>query len=118
EPLIRLAAGWVHALRAVSIAALALMIAGGFVGTRNPYANINMTLFWVIFVLGCFYLVAIVGDLYALANPWRALCDIIERAFPGLFRPRRDYPRALGYYPALLLYMAFIWVELFARTQP
>jgi hypothetical protein len=118
EPTVRLTAGWVRALRAASVLALMLTIVAGFVGTRNPYANINMTLFWVIFVLGCFYLVAIIGDLYALANPWRALCDVVERAVPGLFRPRRHYPRGFGYYPALILYMAFIWIELFARTQP
>src|SRR5262245_23508794 len=108
----------VYVLRAFSLFALALTIVAGFIGTRNPYANINMTLFWVFFVLGCFYLVALVGDLYDVANPWRTLCKMLERGRPGLFRARRAYPPALAYYPALLLYMAFIWIELFARTQP
>ena len=108
----------VYALRAFSLFALALTIVAGLVGTRNPYANINMTLFWVFFVLGCFYLVALIGDLYEVANPWRTLCDIAERVRPGLFRGRRAYPPRLAYYPALALYMAFIWIELFARTQP
>jgi hypothetical protein len=109
---------WLVALRILSTAALLLTIVAGFIGARNAYASINMTLFWVIFVLGCFYVVALAGDLYALANPWRVLCDVLERVAPRMFRPRRPYPRALAYYPALILYIAFIWIELFANTQP
>src|SRR5262249_30168073 len=93
-------------------------IVSGLVGTNNAYANINMTLFWVIFVLACFYLAAIVGDLFELANPWRTLHEWIERLAPRLLRPRLAYPHALGYYPALALYAAFIWLELFGHIQP
>ncbi|HEY3178184.1 MAG TPA: hypothetical protein VGL25_04830, partial [Casimicrobiaceae bacterium] len=118
KTILRLGVGWIIALRVASVFALVLTIVAGFVGTRNPYANINMTLFWVIFALGCFYLVALIGDFFALANPWRVLCDVIDRAFPRLFRARSTYPAALGYYPALVLYFAFIWIELFGRTQP
>jgi len=106
------------ALRTLSVFALLLSIVAGFIGVRNAYANINMTLFWVVFVLGCFYLTALVGDYYALVNPWRALCDLGDRITSGLFRARRAYPAALAYYPALILYIAFIWIELFAHTQP
>ena len=66
-----LAGVWLTALRVIGAFALALAIVAGFFGAGNAYTNINMTLFWVIFALGCFYLVALVGDLYALANPWR-----------------------------------------------
>ena len=94
-------------------------IVAGLVGTRNLYANINMTLFWIVFVLGFFYLAAIVGDLYELANPWRALCRWIERvARRRVSRRAAPIRRWLGYYPALVLYVAFIWIELFAHTQP
>jgi hypothetical protein len=105
--------------RALSVFLLLLTILTGLVGARNVYTNFNMTFFWIVFVLGFTYLVAIVGDVYAAINPWRVLCDGLERARPGLFRARHAYPAAaLGYYPALVLYIAFIWVELFGRTQP
>jgi hypothetical protein len=116
--LARIGGGWLLMPRITAVFALALAIVAGFVGTRDQFANINMTLFWIIFVLGCLYLTAIVGDVYALANPWRVLCDLIERAFPRAFRRRVAYPSKLGYYPALALYIAFIWVELFGHTQP
>jgi len=116
--LARIGGGWLLLLRLLSVFALTLTIVAGFIGTRNPYANINMTLFWIIFTLGCFYVTALVGNVYGLANPWRALCGWIERVFPDAFRPRFAYPARLAYYPALLLYAAFIWIELFARTQP
>jgi len=110
--------GWIAALRTLSVFALALSILAGIIGVRNAYANINMTLFWVVFVLGCFYLTALIGDFYALANPWLALCDLADRTKSGLFRARRAYPQRFGYYPALALYIAFIWIELFGHTQP
>src|SRR5262249_35238630 len=62
--------GLLVVMRGLFLVALLVAIVSGLVGTNNAYANINMTLFWVIFVLACFYLAAIVGDLFELANPW------------------------------------------------
>jgi hypothetical protein len=118
EATARIGGRWLTLLRSLSVFALALAIVAGFVGTRNQNTNINMTLFWIIFTLGCYYLTALVGDAYALANPWRTLCGVIERFLPSAFRPRLTYPPPLGYYPALVLYGAFIWIELFGHTQP
>ena len=104
--------------KVVSVVLLMLCIVTGLLGTQNLYANFNMTFFWIVFVLGVPYLTAIIGDFYAAANPWQAIVEIIEsltgRRFGGVLR----HPERLGYYPALLLYMAFIWFELFARAAP
>src|SRR5258708_34472523 len=105
-------------LRALSVFALLLTILTGLFGPANPFANFSMTFFWVIFVLGFTYLTALIGDVYALINPWRVICDWIERRNPGVLRPRFQYPRWLGYYPALVLYLAFIWLELFGQAPP
>lgn len=110
-PLLRL-------LQALALLALLACIATGLLGNRNPYANFNMTFFWIVFVLGFAYLTALVGDLYALVNPWRLLARALGRLWPGFAAGRLRYPARLGYAPALLLYMAFIWIELFGRTQP
>lgn len=109
---------WLTLVRLLSVLMLALAIVAGFVGTQIPSANVNMTLFWIVFVLGCFYLTALCGDVYGLANPWRALCTFIELASPKAFRPRVPYPSWLAYYPSLVLYGAFIWIELFGHSQP
>jgi len=77
-----------------------------------------MTFFWIVFGLGLTYATVLVGDIYALINPWLKLCDWIESFDAAAFRGQIRYPEALAYYPALALYMAFIWIELFGQIQP
>ena len=104
--------------RALSVALLLLTMLTTLFGSANPFANFGMTFFWIAFVLGLTYVVALIGDVYAAVNPWRGLCDLIEWRYAGAFRARIAYPAWLGYYPALALYMAFIWLELFAHATP
>lgn len=105
-------------LQLTGIAALGLCIITGLYGTPNPYANFSMTFFWIVFVLGFAYLTAVIGDVYAAVNPWRTLAAAIGRIVPrypaGLIR----YPSRLGYWPAVALYGTFVWIELFAGTEP
>lgn len=119
--------GWMRAarrlrlltvLRLLSVGGLLLCLLTGFFGNRNPYLNFNMTFFWVVFVLGFAYLTALVGDVYAAINPWRVLCEGLEKTWHGFTQGRLRYPARLGYWPALLLYMAFIWIELLGSTRP
>ena len=110
------AALWVG--RALSVFLLLLTVLTALFGTSNSFANFSVTFFWIVFVLGLAYLTALIGDVYALVNPWRVLCDWIETLRPGTFRGRFSYPRWLAYYPALALYMAFIWLELFPHASP
>ncbi len=118
---------WVETLRRLrltrilgwlALGLLLLCIATGLWGSRDPYRNFNMTFFWVVFVLGFAYLTAVIGDLYAAINPWRALVRLIGMRWHGFARGRLPYPERLGYWPALVLYMAFIWIELFAFVRP
>jgi hypothetical protein len=118
---------WVRALRRIrllttlkflGVGLLLLCLATGFFGNRNPYVNFSMTFFWIVFVLGFAYLTALIGDLYAAVNPWRVMAEALGRAFDGFTQGRLRYPQRLGYWPALLFYMAFIWIELFAFTRP
>jgi hypothetical protein len=103
-------------LGGLSLGLLALSIATGFVGTRDVYLNFNMTFFWLVFALGILYLSALIGDLYQFVNPWRVLCSTL---FPGSgHRALLRYPPRLAYWPALLFYFAFIWIELFGESQP
>ncbi|TXH05754.1 MAG: hypothetical protein E6R07_02820 [Nevskiaceae bacterium] len=120
-------AAWVRALRrwrfipilrGLSVALLLLTIATGLFGNSDPYRNFSMTFFWVVFVLGFAYLTALIGDLYAAINPWRVVTDVIARIRPRFAQGRWRYPQGLAYWPGLLLYMAFIWIELFVFNRP
>lgn len=120
-------AGWVRGLRwlravpvlrVLGLLCLLLCLLTGFFGTRDPYRNFNMTFFWVVFVLGFAYLTALIGDLYAAINPWRTLAQMVGRVWRGYLHGRLPYPLWLSYWPALALYMGFIWIELFAYTRP
>jgi hypothetical protein len=105
-------------LRCLSIAAFILTILTGFLGTNDAYQNINMTLFWVIFYLGFTYCSALLGNWFRILNPIRVLADGIARRYPNAFVARYPYPAALDYWPALLLFVVFIWIELLGRTTP
>src|SRR5262249_25938 len=94
--------------RALSLSMLVLCIFSGFFGTREAFRNINMTMFWVVFLLGVPYAVALFGDFYAGINPWDTLVRMIERASGRDWNGRFAYPAWLGHFPALLLYIALI----------
>jgi hypothetical protein len=108
----------VLALRTGAVGLLLLTIAAGFIGTKDPMVNINMTLFWVVFLLGFAYLTAIIGDVFAIISPWEAMLDVGQTCGLDFSKARVIYPRALGYLPALCCYVALIWIELFTEQSP
>jgi hypothetical protein len=105
-------------LRTGAIGLFLLTITAGFVGTKDPMTNINMTLFWVVFLLGFAYLTAIIGDVFAIISPWETMLDVCETCGLDFSKARVIYPRALGYLPALCCYIALIWIELFTEQSP
>ena len=72
---------------------------------------------WVIWWVGLAYIPTLLGDVWALINPWRTLFawadGFIRRLRPGgglsLGVP---YPVWLGVWPAVGLFIAFAWMEL------
>lgn len=116
---IRIAARVLRFLMQVAgIALLALVIASGLYGHRNPYINFSMTGFWVVFVLGYYYAHVLLGNLLQPFNPWRSLCQWAGALAPRLFSGLLRDPSRFGYTPALLLYIAFIWFELYGAGAP
>lgn len=101
----------------LSLALLGLAVLSGLAGSQNAYANFNMSGFWIGFVLGFAYLVALCGPLYAAINPWALIVQAGER-LTGPWHGRIADPERLGLWPALTLYVGFIWVELFGGTGP
>ncbi len=107
-----------HIAKLLSVMALLLCIASGLLGTRDPYRNINMTFFWLVFALGFSYFTALFGNWYAVLNPWKLLAEGVGKCCRNFIRGRFRYPPQLAYWPALALYMAFIWLELLGNTRP
>jgi hypothetical protein len=108
----------VRTLRIASVTCLLLTIVTGLFGGQYTLMNLSTTMFWIVFVLGFAYLTALVGNVYEFINPWRVVCDWIGRSMGLAFTGRADYPERLGYYPALVFYMALIWIELFGNLRP
>jgi hypothetical protein len=109
---------WVTgALQVISVALFLLVVAAAAFGDTNPYKNISTTFVWVIWWVGMMFVNTFIGDIWALVNPWSALFAGAERVF-GALRPgarlslERPYPERLGVWPAVVLYLAFAWIEL------
>ena len=105
-------------LRGLALFVQLLCLATGYLGHRDPLRNFSLTFFWVIFVLLFTYLTVLVGNFYAALNPWHTLAALAERCRQGFTRGRIQYPVWLGDWPALLLYLGFIWFELFGTGRP
>jgi hypothetical protein len=97
--------------RLASLALFVLVLAASLAGDQSPTRNITPTFVWVAWWVGLAYLSALVGNLWAVVNPWAALFGWAE-ALVGPRRVRRRYPPALGLWPAVALFLAFAWVEL------
>ncbi len=105
-------------LRGLSLLLLLLCIATGFFGSPDPLRNFSPIFFWIIFLLVFSYLIALTGDAWAALNPFDSLSRLLERLRAGSTNGLLRYPRALGDWPALALYLGFIWFELFSHRTP
>lgn len=104
-------------LKLVSTGAFVLLILAGLLGDQHPMRNVAPTLVWVIWWVGLAYVSALGGNLWALINPWKVLfgwAEAASRRFVpgGELSLRLPYPRTLGVWPAVFLFLAFSWVEL------
>ena len=106
----------VWSLKLAVLGLFVLVLVAGFIGSDNPYRNIAPTLVWIVGWVGLAYVSALLGDVWALANPWRTLFAAVERLYvnsrSGSLSLALPYPAALGVWPAFILLFAFSWIEL------
>ena len=81
-------------------------LGSGIFGSQISSENFAPTFFWIIFLLGGTYLVALVGDVWRVVNPWKTIA--LGLGDYKVFQ----YPKQIGYLPALLVYFFIIWLEL------
>jgi len=114
-----LAHSWLLAFcRLVSVALLVLIVVAGLMGDPSPFKNIAPTMVWVIWWVGFAYVSGLVGDLWAVINPWKAVFAWAEY----FVRQKRldlgvTYPKWLGDWPAVFLFLWFVWAELVWPTS-
>lgn len=104
-------------LRFLALFMLVLVVVAGLIGDDDPFKNIAPTTVWVIWWVGLAYVSGMLGDLWALLNPWRTVFEVAEWLLTRLKPNMRlglnmDYPGRAGSWPAVLLFVWFIWAEL------
>ena len=106
-----------YALQFAALAVFIVVVIAGFRGDQNPYKNITPSMVWIVWWVGLAYVSAFFGDLWALINPWRTIFETAETIYRGITqRPmlslRLPYPEWIGVWPAVVLLLAFSWIEL------
>ncbi|MEA2682543.1 MAG: hypothetical protein QOK05_871 [Chloroflexota bacterium] len=100
-------------LGTVGVLALAAIVFFGLAGSPDATNNPAEYVLWIYFWAATVVLSGLVGDIYALANPFSALYDLAYRI---LHRPPGHgiaaYPRRLGVWPAVEGYFLFAFLEL------
>ncbi len=94
-------------LKSISFFLFWLTILTGFFGDPSAVDNFAVNFFWIIFLLGFTYLSAVFGNIWETINPLKIIVDWF-----GQLKPILNYPKSLGYIPALIFYVLLIWLEL------
>lgn len=107
-------------LGAVSVALLAVVVYAGLAGSQSASRNLAPTFVYVFFWLGLVPVSVLLGDVFRLLNPWRALGKgagwLFGRISSGEPPQPLEYPARLGRWPAALGLLAFAWLELASRN--
>jgi len=101
-------------LGALSTALLLLVAAAALVGDERVLENIAPTFVWVVFWVGLVPFVVLLGNLWAVLSPFRAVADAVAWAAGrvGVRWHPELYPERLGRWPAAVLLFAFVSMEL------
>lgn len=103
-------------LRLVSVGMLGLVTATAFWGDPASIVNFSVAFIWVGWWVGLGYVFSLVGNLWALLNPWKVLFEGAEGLYGVMRRGKRlglgrRYPYEIGVTPAIVMFFAFAWIE-------
>jgi hypothetical protein len=107
------------ALAALSLSLLVLVGLAGLLGEQSPTENIAPTFVYVLFWLGLVPVVVLLGNVWPALNPWRAAADGVASLWRRSGRTWEvgAYPARWGRWPATLLLLGFVALEL-AYPEP
>ena len=103
-------------VKLLSVFLLGLVVAAGFGGDSSSILNFSPTFVWIIWWVGMSITVALVGNIWALLNPWKIVFGWAEGVY-RLARPGQnlslglEYPAKFGIWPALVLFGLFTWIQ-------
>ena len=86
----------------LSFVALAVLVAIGIAGPRDPLSNIMPLSFWTLGWVGLITLSGVFGNLWAWVNPWTGLYAWLAPTWKT-----RPLPQGFGLWPATLLLVGF-----------
>lgn len=92
----------------LSVLALVVGIVAGLIGPPDPTKNPLPVLIFVVFWLVVPFVSALVGNVYPALSPWRR----IAQAFGLGSRERILHEERVGYWPGMVMFVAFTWLEL------
>jgi len=101
-------------LRLVSLGVFLLVWSAAAFGTERASQNLAPTFVYVVFWVGMAVTVVLLGNVWAVLDPWRTVADAAAWAIGrlGYRREPRAYPRELGIWPAAGLLLMFTTLEL------
>lgn len=105
----------VVSLRLLSVALFALVVFAGLFGEQSGH-NVAPIFVWAIWWVGLGFFVAFVGNIWPVVNPWKILFEWAHGLARRLGRKdgielRENYPASLGVWPAVVVYVTFVWIE-------
>jgi hypothetical protein len=107
-------------LGAFSVGLLVLTLTTALFGTSLELLNFAPTFVYIVFWLGLPLLSVVLGNVWRVLSPWRALADAFVWVFERTGRtaqPLLDPNTRLGRYPAALALLSFVALEL-AHPRP
>jgi len=108
-------------LRLAGVMVFVVALCAGFLGVQDAYRNFITPMVWVLWWGGFAFVCALLGNLWALANPLSTIFMCAERLHAALtgsaFSRNLPYPASLGAWPAVVLFLGFAWAELVWRDK-
>lgn len=98
----------------VALALSAFVVVAGLIGSEQVNNNIAPWAFYITFWIGILLIASLLlGPVWRIVNPLRLVHGLLARVSGS--RPEeglRPLPAALGYWPAVISLLAFLWLEL------
>jgi hypothetical protein len=98
----------------LGVVLLGVGIYSGIHGTEAPDRNFAITFFFVTAWIGFPFASALLGNVFPIFNPWRAIARVAGGAYGTVARrpmPHLTYPDKLGRWPAAVGLLGFVWLE-------